>query len=226
MARADNTGVDKQRRSARGETRAEAQRKRILEAAQKCFVAHGFHAASMALISKTAHMSAGLIYRYFDSKDEIILAIIERQLQEAKNRIGAFRSSSDLAAGVSDFLSHQRSDVLDVFNPVLFLEISAEASRNRQIGAALGNTDTALGNAMQEWLRRAAANHGCSLSPDEIQAHQLALQCFIEGIIVRSVRDPDLDPRILGESLQTFFQQLTKHPGENDPQPDSNTPAK
>src|SRR5690606_21791567 len=60
--------------------RADLQRDRILQAAQRCFVEHGFHAASMASIAGTAGVSAGLIYRYFASKNEIIVAIVERQL--------------------------------------------------------------------------------------------------------------------------------------------------
>src|SRR3546814_11085391 len=35
----------------------------------------------MASIAETAEMSAGLIYRYFENKNAIILAIVERQLQ-------------------------------------------------------------------------------------------------------------------------------------------------
>ena len=34
-----------------------SQRERILEAATRCFIQHGFHAASMATISETAEMS-------------------------------------------------------------------------------------------------------------------------------------------------------------------------
>jgi len=61
-----------------GQERASAQRDRILAAAKQCFIEHGFHAASMASIAEAADISAGLIYRYFDNKNAIILAIIER----------------------------------------------------------------------------------------------------------------------------------------------------
>ena len=62
----------------RAAARADLQRARILDAAQRCFVESGFHAATMAKIAETAGMSAGLIYRYFESKNAIVLAIIER----------------------------------------------------------------------------------------------------------------------------------------------------
>src|SRR5690606_14944113 len=77
-------------------SRAEAQRSRILNAAQQCFIEHGFHAAGMALISAAAGMSPGLIYRYFENKNAIILAIIERQLDEARADIAALQSGTDL----------------------------------------------------------------------------------------------------------------------------------
>ena len=57
-------------------THAARQRERILQAAEKCFIESGFQAASIAHIADTAGISAGLIYRYFDSKALIVKAII------------------------------------------------------------------------------------------------------------------------------------------------------
>ena len=108
--------------------RACAQRERILDAAQKCFVSHGFHAAGMALIAETANMSPGLIYRYFDSKSTIILAIIERQ-----------------------------------------------------------------GKGLPLKLARLRA---------------ITLQCFMEGLAVRALREPDLDPAALKAAIAHFLDGL------------------
>ena len=41
-------------RSSKAEARTQAQRERILQAAQQCFIEHGFHAAGMAKIAETA----------------------------------------------------------------------------------------------------------------------------------------------------------------------------
>ena len=200
------------KRTPRGEARARAQRERILAAAQECFVAHGFHAASMALISETAQMTAGLIYRYFSSKNAIVLAIIERQLQEARHRIAALTSSADLVALMAELFGDARSSAVDVFNPVLFLEMSALASREPEIAEALANTDRLLGADMRHWLRQGASQQGLTLNPKEIQLRQLALQCFFEGLIVRAVRNPDLDPRILAAGLAEFLHHLMLPP--------------
>src|ERR1700744_4297457 len=67
--------------------RAALQRERILDAAEKCFISSGFHAAGMARVAETAGISAGLIYRYFDSKESLVKAIIMRQLESEGSRV-------------------------------------------------------------------------------------------------------------------------------------------
>lgn len=60
----------------------QATRGRILEAARRCFTRSGFHLASMHDILAEADLSAGAVYRYFRSKDEIICAIADAALED------------------------------------------------------------------------------------------------------------------------------------------------
>lgn len=55
--------------------RREAKRAQIVAAARRCFSRDGFHQTSMPDIAAEAGVSAGAPYRYFASKEEIILAI-------------------------------------------------------------------------------------------------------------------------------------------------------
>ncbi|MBS2531228.1 TetR/AcrR family transcriptional regulator [Catenulispora sp. NF23] len=55
--------------------RREAKRAHIMAAARRCFSRDGFHQTSMPDIAAEAGVSAGAPYRYFASKEEIILAI-------------------------------------------------------------------------------------------------------------------------------------------------------
>jgi AcrR family transcriptional regulator len=59
------------------EAHRELRREQILEAARRCFIRKGFHQSSMADVFAEAGLSAGAVYRYFRSKDEIITAIAE-----------------------------------------------------------------------------------------------------------------------------------------------------
>ena len=79
------------------DARAQAQRNRILDAAQKCFAERGFHGAGMALIADTAQMSPGLIYRYFAGKSELIHGIVSRNggVSVALVGVGARSDSAD-----------------------------------------------------------------------------------------------------------------------------------
>lgn len=54
-----------------------AQRERILQAALACIGAHGVEGTSIEHIRKAAGLSAGTIYRYFASKEELVVAVLE-----------------------------------------------------------------------------------------------------------------------------------------------------
>ena len=62
------------------EEHAAARREQILAAAQKCFARKGFHASSMNDVFAEAGLSAGAVYSYFKSKDEIITAMASRAM--------------------------------------------------------------------------------------------------------------------------------------------------
>ena len=50
----------------------EDKRTAILEAALKLIAENGFHGTAMSKVAKEARVSAGIIYHYFDSKDDLI----------------------------------------------------------------------------------------------------------------------------------------------------------
>jgi AcrR family transcriptional regulator len=59
-----------------------ARRRQILDAARRCFVRNGFHATSMQDVLAEANLSAGAVYRYFRSKEDIVEAIATEALAE------------------------------------------------------------------------------------------------------------------------------------------------
>ncbi|WP_282786069.1 TetR/AcrR family transcriptional regulator [Nocardia sp. CC201C] len=58
------------------EEHLERRRQQILEAAQTCFARKGLHTATMQDVFAEAGLSAGAVYRYFKSKDDIVAALI------------------------------------------------------------------------------------------------------------------------------------------------------
>ena len=53
----------------------EQRRQQILHAARRCFARQGFYETSMQDVFREAGLSAGAVYRYFKSKDELVQAI-------------------------------------------------------------------------------------------------------------------------------------------------------
>lgn len=61
-------------------------REAILEAMLDLIVERGFHDAPMSVLAKRSGASAGVIYHYFPSKDELIRAVYER-VKAAKHEV-------------------------------------------------------------------------------------------------------------------------------------------
>lgn len=180
--------------------RVEAQRKRILDAAQHCFIEHGFHGASMANIAETAGMSAGLIYRYFENKSAIILAIVEEQLVLLREEI-SLNDRPELPQLMADNYA-RNCGARRGMNAALLLEISAEATRDPQIAQALDDYDVAVRQALCAWLSRDRRQGGQGLSEEVAPRRELVLQCLFEGLKLRETREPGLDRGLLLAALQ------------------------
>jgi len=60
----------------------ESRRKQIMDAALELFASEGYTHCSMSKLAAHAGISKGLIYNYFDSKEALLVAIIEEGIQD------------------------------------------------------------------------------------------------------------------------------------------------
>lgn len=187
----------------------QSQRERILEAATRCFIQQGFHSASMASIAETAGMSPGLIYRYFDSKQAIILAIVEAQLEVVKGRLCDLRNTGELAEAMLDYFESHDQQLYGSASAPLFLEISAEATRDPDIARAVQRIDSAVRSALTRWFHRSADEGGYGLPAAAAEDAAVALVLLADGLKVRKTRDPDLDRQILQNAINRIVGAIT-----------------
>lgn len=105
---------------------------RILEAAERAFARHGFHAASMQIVAAEARMSAGNLYRYFSSKEALVSGLAERDQAELAEDFGRLECAADMLGAMAALLRKHlvESPVADCH---LALEIWAEAGRNPSV---------------------------------------------------------------------------------------------
>jgi AcrR family transcriptional regulator len=188
--------------------RALKQRERILEAARLCFVKRGFHGASIADIAHAADMSPGLMYRYFENKNAIIKAIIDRQLEFGRRALEEIKSPADLVQGVLNAIERWRSGSSDQMSAPLFLEISAEATRDPDIAATVEEADTLIRNHLLDAMQRATRSKAIYQDARRSDARILLFMSVVEGLAVRSCRDPHLDREMLEFALTKFIAAL------------------
>jgi AcrR family transcriptional regulator len=190
-------------------SRAARQRERILEAAESCFMQSGFHAASIASIGIRAKMSQGLIYRYFDNKASIVKAIIDRNLQsENFKMLARFNRANEMCRSILEAIEiWQRRDDPKL-SPVLMLELTAQATRDREIARSVRDKDRACGSGTAQAVRTAARARGIWLSPAAARSRAVVLQCLIEGLGMRALRGGPLQRTALKPVLDAIVTAL------------------
>jgi TetR/AcrR family fatty acid metabolism transcriptional regulator len=67
--------------------RAGDKRERILTAAERIFARHGFFAAKVSDVAKEAGVADGTIYLYFKSKDDLLISLFERRMQQVNDTL-------------------------------------------------------------------------------------------------------------------------------------------
>ena len=198
-----------------GPARADLQRERILRAARGCFERHGFHAAAMTDIASAAEMSPGLIYRYFPGKDAIVQAIIVQEMEQARCSLDAIVSAEDLTKGIVEaFERWSRPDGAgdgEAMSPALFVEMLAVGARDPAVAMAMRAADAEVRTSLEQALRRTLGVGGCE---KQLCGAAVTLQCLLEGLLVRAIREPDLDRRQLRAAIDAVTETLRRAAGE------------
>lgn len=128
------------------EAHLEARRNQILEAAALCFSRDGFQATTIQAICDEAELSTGAVYRYFNSKDEIIAAIAEmgRQttqdiLEEAESADSATLSLAQMMAASLDVVHSPETGMSNRLSLLLWGEALRAPRINELLVDALAN---------------------------------------------------------------------------------------
>jgi AcrR family transcriptional regulator len=162
----------------------------------------------MASIAETAGMSAGLMYRYFENKNAIVLAIIERQLRDAHESLSREGPVSDLAADLLALFRGWQARDPGVMNAALYLEMSAEGTRDPQVAAAIRQADAQLHEDLKAWIARPREQGGLGLPADRTAARAVMLQSCVRGLAVNAVRNPGLDTALVRRAIEDFVRAL------------------
>jgi AcrR family transcriptional regulator len=108
-------------------------RERLLEAAAKVFARKGFGATSVDEVAEEAGLTKGAVYSNFDSKEDLVRAVLDERQQRMLDIGPAVHEGSiqEKAAEASALFSSVAAQERDSF--LLFLEFAAYAVRNPDV---------------------------------------------------------------------------------------------
>lgn len=162
----------------------ERRRTQILDAARACFRERGFRLTTIEDVCAEARISPGALYRYFDSKADIIAAIALDARAEAEAMLDRVNDSEGLIDGLAE-LARAFFETFDGDgDAALLADIWAEAARDQMLAKALlSREQAAIGRLVLaiERAQRAGAIYP-ALPPAEAAE---ALISGLEGMALR-----------------------------------------
>ncbi|MBK1721610.1 TetR/AcrR family transcriptional regulator [Thiocystis violacea] len=186
--------------------RCQVRRTQILEAAASCFARHGFHGTSVAKLAEASGMSPGHIYHFFENKEAIIAALVERKLEQSLEMVRQFASAEDVFQALLDRVDAGLDEKTDLDNAALELEILAEAARNPRVAASVRRADRIKRERLLEVISRASRERGTQRASDVAETE--LIMALFDGLSVRAINHPELDRTalapLLRRALQTF----------------------
>jgi TetR/AcrR family transcriptional regulator, repressor for uid operon len=168
-------------------------RERILEGAERAFVRHGFHAATMQHVADELGMSAGNLYRYFPSKEAIVeeLCAVD-QAQRARGFAELMADSRNIIEAMS---AGVRRHVLGKppEKARLIVEIWAEAGRNPRVAEISRAIDADVLAGIEKLMDAAKAAGVASPRLDSRFGARFFFT-FVAGLFKRMAIEADFDP--------------------------------
>src|SRR5579871_4776486 len=169
-----------------------AKREHILDAAERCFMDKGFHAATMSDICREAGVSSGALYIYFSSKEDLIAGLCRRERDRVTKELARVTDARELLEALHSLAKHYcckepREKVR------LHLEIAAEAGRNGLIAATRRSTDQDIRDRLVELFKRETAE-GRIAPGYPVELIVRAMSALGDGLFMHRALDEDFDP--------------------------------
>ncbi|MFC4063550.1 TetR/AcrR family transcriptional regulator [Actinoplanes subglobosus] len=167
-------------------------RAEIVAAAARLFAGNGFHATSMADIISESGLSAGAVYRYFASKEDLILAVSEHALNAADEVFGGMladgatpspqQALEAVVRGITDRIVNNPDVGVDLSR--VGIQVWAEALRSERLAARVDEVYRQLRDHFAEAARRwqQAGNLPADAAPEQIGAAMLSL---VQGYVLQ-----------------------------------------
>jgi|SRR5688500_9829835 AcrR family transcriptional regulator len=187
-----------------------ARRDQILGAAARCVAREGFHKTTMAAVIAEAGLSAGAVYGYFKSKNEIIKAIADRALGQAAHHLHDLVERDEPvhpADAVEVFLRQVTAPVVEggVDLPRIAVQAWAEAVRDPEVHALAREKMLALRDALESVVLRCRRDGTLPADLDPEQAAQV-LFGLLPGFVLQRLILGDVTPESYVQGVRALLR--------------------
>ena len=184
----------------------QARRDQILAATWRCFFNKGIHGTSMDEIIREADLSAGAVYLYYKSKNELILAAISTYMAVLRGLLAPILAKEEASPPLgfiyeitSAIQKHTKRSEFDL--NVLIVMCWGEAQTNPQVKALITgfqvNYRAALTQVVKQWQKRGQLKP--KGKPDDLA--KVVLSLFL-GFIVQSALLGEVDPKTIRRGME------------------------
>jgi AcrR family transcriptional regulator len=201
-------------RMTREQSRAQT-RERLLTAARGVFARSGFHGASVEEIASEAGFSTGALYSNFDGKEDLFLALMEREIDEHAREIAeAVRAQASIAeratGGARRWMTmiEREPELL-----LLFMEFWAYGVRDPDVRPKVAERFAQMRSVLTQLIADGVRDFQLELA---LPAEQLAIaiDALADGIARQKLADPTAVPdELMGTVLALLFAAVTRPAG-------------
>lgn len=199
----------------------DARRRQILEGAARCFARNGFHATSMQDVLREADLSAGAVYRYFSSKEELIAAIVTEVLDTVREAFeeAARQSPPDPPdVLIGDVMGrvlrgeYVRVAASGVEVPRLLIQVWTETLRNESLAALLR---TGYDTVRVAWVGVVEAYQAAGLMRDDVPAEHVArtMIATVQGFAAQQALFGEAPVEVIQDGLRGLMSMGRQKPG-------------
>jgi TetR/AcrR family transcriptional repressor of nem operon len=185
--------------------KGELTRSDIIECARQLFYQQGYEHTSFSDIVETSGLSRGNIYHYFKTKDDILMAVISRHLEDYRALLAKWetehKDEKERLIAFADMIAGREAELVEYGCPIGSLNTELAKDR-RDLQQAAG----ALFNLFRDWLTACLQQLGKGAESEAIALHLLGRAQGI-AVISHVYRDPQLLQRETRQ-LSDWIRQL------------------
>lgn len=197
----------------------EQRRQHILDAARRCFARKGFYETSMQDVFRESGLSAGAVYRYFKSKDDLIQAIAAQAFSQVTSVIDE-ALAQDPMPGLDEIMGTLAEAAFRLSGPDGQTRIAvsawAAALHDPEMGAVVRDV---LGQFRGSWVKVAQrlADEGRLTQGADPDAVGAALFSLMPGFMLQYLLLGDVKPDMIRAALGELLRpEILRHQARGD----------